>query len=316
MSPENHFHFSITSISITIPSFLLLKMNKYIVTSLLLWVVLYTNAQKSIDKKLYGFAAEQFTIGSVLYEDKLNDPSVFNKNWVVQMSKADSNIMRYARIEAKKLHVHDPRGCTIWLKNKLKGAIMISYKVTASSNFNESNNIVPRDINQFWMAQTPDSIDVNAKGGLFDAKKYNGEFKSYDPLQTYYASTGGGHTTDYNKTIRLRRYPRKINNVQVAHQGANSRDDDKAFLIQPDKEYLIQLVAADDIVQYIFNGKIVYQLKKGDNVDIFNDAHDKVSKGIWGEAPYTLYTEGYFGFRMTRTHHTYRDFKVYQLIKN
>ena len=291
-------------------------MNKYyILAFLFLWTVLAVNAQKGFDKKLYGYAAEQFKIGSILYKHKLNDPAVFQKNWLVQMSKADSSIARYARIEAKKLHVQDPRGCTIWLKNKLKGAIMISYRVTAPSSFNESNNIVPRDINQFWMAQTPDSIDVNAKGGLFDVKKYNGDFKSYDLLQTYYASTGGGHTIDYNKTTRLRRYPRKINNVQVAHQGANSRDDDKEFLIQPDKEHFIQLIAADDIVQYIFDGKIVYQFKKGDSVDILNDANTNVSKGIWGEAPYTIYKEGYFGFRMTRTHHIYSDVKIYQLVK-
>ena len=300
----------------SIHPFLSMHMKRYFfLLGLICFCCVNSQAQKNIEKKLQGYAAQQFILGAVLCKDKLNDPSVFNKNWVVQMSKADSSINRYARIEGNKLEVQDPRGCTIWFKTKLKGAIMISYRVTAPSKYIESNNIVPRDINQFWMAQTPDSVDVNAKGGLFDAQKYGGDFKAYDPLQTYYASTGGGHTTDYNRTIRIRRYPRKVGKTLADHQGMNARDQDKAFLIQPDKEHFIQLIAADDIVQYIFDGKIVYQLKKGDNVDIFNDAHDKVTKGIWGEAPYTLYTEGYFGFRMTRTHHTYRDFKVYQLIK-
>ena len=270
---------------------------------------------KNTEKNLYGYVADKFVIGKILHEDKLDNQAKFSENWVVQMNRVDSSLKRYARIEAGKLEVHDPRGCTIWFKSKMEGLIMISYRIIASTTYNQGNDIVPRDINQFWMAQSPDNTAADAKGGLFDVEKFEGDFKSYDQIRSYYASTGGGNTTNYNRTTRIRRYPRKIDGKQADHQGLNFRDDDMSFLVVPDKEHLVQLVAADDIVQYIVDGKIVYQIKKGDSVEIFNDASSSISKGIWGQEPFTIYTKGYFGFRMTRTHHSYSDFKVYRLYK-
>ena len=266
-------------------------------------------------QKLYGYAADKFLMGELLYQDKLDNQSTFEKNWIVQQSQSDIELKRYAHIDSGKLQVHDPRGCTIWYKNKMTGPIMISYCVTAPSSYNEGNDIVPRDINQFWMANAPGNIDVYAKGGLFDFTKYNGDFKTYDDIQSYYASTGGGNANTYNRTTRMRRYPRKINGQLTDHLGLNNRDDDKEFLIVPNKEHLVQMVAANDIVQYIVDGKIVYEIQNGDSIDILNDANKEVSKAVWGTAPWTSYNEGYFGFRMTRTHHTYTDFKVYQLTK-
>jgi hypothetical protein len=275
---------------------------------------------KNAKPKLYGYALAQFKIDTIISQDNLDDRQTFQKNWIVQQSQADSAIKRYVQIQSGKLEVQDPRGCTIWFKNKFKGPVMISYYVTAPSRFNESNNIVPRDINQFWMANTADGIDVDGNGGLFDYGKYNGDFKSYDDIKGYYASTGGGNAKNYNRTTRMRRYPRSVDGNLVDHPGLNTRDNDSSFLIVPDKEYLIQLIAANDIVQYIFDGKIVYEIKNGDEVDLVNDAdknavNKNVSKAIWGDAKWKWYNEGYFGFRMTRTHHTYRDFKVYRLIK-
>ena len=271
--------------------------------------------QSKPDMKLYGYAAASFKIGTLLFYDKLNNQQSFNKNWIVQQSKSDLQLKRFAKIDSGKLVVHDPRGCTIWFKNKMEGNFMISYKVIASSYFNEGNNILPRDINQFWMANTPNKTDVFAKCGLFDSAKYDGEFKPYDDLIGYYASTGGGNITTNNRTTRMRRYPRSSDGKLVNHVGLNNRDDDTAFLIKPNKEHLVQLVAANDIVQYIFDGKVVYEIKKGDVVDILNDSNKNVTKGIWDSEPWTSYQSGYFGFRMTRTHHVYSDFKVFNLIK-
>ena len=267
------------------------------------------------DETLYGFAAEIYKIGKLIVTDKLDNHQQFASQWVVQQSKIDDSLTRYAKIEAGKLQVEDPRGTTIWFKQKFEGPIMISYKVTAPLAFTKGNDIMPRDINQFWMANTPTDINVYAKGGLFDSTKYNGEFKPYDDLLTYYASTGGGNLTTNNRTVRMRRYPRSINGKLADHLGLNNRDDDTNFLIVPDKEHTIQLVAANDIVQYIFDGKVVYELKLGSEVNVFNDASKNVTKSIWGNAPFTFYNSGYFGFRLTRTHHNYSDFKVYRLVK-
>lgn len=270
---------------------------------------------KKATEKLYGYAADQYKTGSILFQDQLNNPIDFEKNWMVQMSQTDPEINRYIRIENKKLVIHDPRGSTIWYKNKLKGPIMICYKVTVPTAFNQGNDILARDVNQFWMANAPNSNDAFAKGGLFDASIFDGDFKSYDAIQSYYASTGGGNTTVNNRTTRMRRYPRKVDGKLVAHFGLNFRDEVPEFLIVPDKEHQIQLVAANDIVQYIFDGKIVYEVKNGDTIDILNDSNKEVIKAIWGVAPWLPYSEGYFGFRMTRSHHIYSDFKVFQLKK-
>jgi len=270
---------------------------------------------KKAKEKLYGYAANQYVIASLLFRDKLKNQSDFEKNWIVQMSQTNPEINRYARIENKKLEVHDPRGSTIWYKNKLKGPIMICYKVTVPTSHNQGNVIMARDINQFWMANTPNSNNPFAKGGLFDDTLYDGDFKSYDGIQSYYASTGGGNITVNNRTTRMRKYPRKVDDKLVDHLGLNYRDEVPEFLIVPNKEHQIQLIAANDIVQYIFDGKIVYEIKNGDTIDILNDATKNVTKAIWGKAPWFCYNEGFFGFRMTRSHHIYSDFKVFKLIK-
>ena len=263
---------------------------------------------------LYGYAKKRFSTGKIIHEDRLNDQSAFQKNWVVQQSQADPQLERYARISEGRLHVHDPRGTTIWFRQKLKGPVMISYRITCPSEYNSGTDIVPRDINQFWMAIDPENPDPDQPGGLFDGKKYNGTFGTYDRLNCYYASTGGGNVTDNNRTVRFRRYPRKSGHDEIAHVALDDKDENPDFLIRPDHEYLVQLVAADDIVQFIFDGKVVYELQQGDQATLsVSDEAEKVW-GTWGKEPWTLYREGWFGFRMTRTHHVYRDFKVYSLI--
>ena len=295
-------------------------MNKF--SSILIVLVLGTfnfSFLAAQDKKedicLLGAAAERFEIGSLIYQDPLDSQLDFEKNWIVQQSQKDNELNRYSLIREGKLHVHDPRGCTIWYQNKLIGPIMISYRVVAASRYNSGSDIVPRDINQFWMANSPYNIDAYGSKGLFDASLFKGDFRSYDILESYYASTGGGSGPVFNETIRMRRYPRRIGEKRVDHLVLNSRDGMKDFLIVPDKEYLIQLLAADDIVQYIVDGKIVYELKKGDCMNIIGDDDKVISEGIWGNSPWTSYNEGYFGFRMIRTHHIYSGFKVYRLVE-
>jgi hypothetical protein len=68
-------------------------------------------------------------------------------------------------------------------------------------------------------------------------------------------------------------------------------------------------------VQFILDGKIVYELKRGDVPTVEGMAEGEGKPVAWGEAPWTIYNEGYFGFRMTRSHHVYSDFKVYKLIE-
>jgi hypothetical protein len=262
---------------------------------------------------IIGYADDRFSLGPLIVREMLDDQTQFSKMWIVQQSQADSSLPRYARIEGGQLHVHDPRGCTVWFTQKLTGPLMISYRVTVPSGYESGTDIVPRDINQFWMANTRNGGDPFRDGGLFDRRIYDGEFGSYHSLSGYYASTGGGTASRGNVTTRMRRYPRKWADEFVDHVALQSRDELAEYQIIPDHEHLVQLVSADDVVQYIFDGRIVYQLRKGDSVDVQNDARSTATKGIWGEEPWTSFQEGYFGFRMTRTHHMYRDFRVYRL---
>jgi hypothetical protein len=249
----------------------------------------------------------------LIIQEMLDDQIQFSKKWVVQQSQADSSLPRYVRIEGGQLQVHDPRGCTIWYARKLSGPLMICYRVTVPSGYDSGTDIVPRDINQFWMANAQDGGDPFRDGGLFDHRTFDGDFGSYHSLTGYYASTGGGTVSRSNVTTRMRRYPRKRADEFVDHIALQSRDELAEYLINPDQEHLVQLIAADDVVQYIFDGRIVYQLRNGDSVDVQNDARPTATKGIWGEEPWTSFQDGYFGFRMTRTHHMYRDFRVYRL---
>ncbi|MGC6427593.1 MAG: hypothetical protein ACON5H_11450 [Akkermansiaceae bacterium] len=78
----------------------------------------------------------------------------------------------------------------------------------------------------------------------------------------------------------------------------------------------VQLVSFDDLVQYIVDGKMVYEIKHGDPV-----ATEHVEKGkrVDSTAGYTagkypFYRDGYFGFRMVGTHYFYSNFRVHRLI--
>ncbi len=280
--------------------------------------VLAANVKSGPSRKdatgLAGYAKERFTVGPAIFEDLLNDQQQFNRDWVVQMATADPHLERYALVEDGRLHVHDPRGSTIWFRHKLQSPVMITYRIICPSAFNSGNDIVPRDINQFWMANDPEISDPNSPGGLFDVAKYKGVFGSYDELHGYYASTGGGNSEEYNRTVRFRRYPRKNDGKPTAHVALNDKDDRQDYLIVPDREHVVQLVAAEDIVQFIFDGKIVYELKGGDIPTTEGMTEGEGNPVAWGEAPWTVFSEGYFGFRMTRSHHVYSDFKVYKLI--
>lgn len=124
--------------------------------------------------ELHGYAAESFVIGPVLHEDRLDDQDSFLRNWRVQQSQADPLLERYARIEDGRLHVHAPRGCSIWFTEELEGPVLITYKVRCPSAYISGTDIVVRDVNQFWMANAPHQKDPFAQGGLFDHKGYFG----------------------------------------------------------------------------------------------------------------------------------------------
>jgi pectate lyase len=254
---------------------------------------------------ILGYGQTTFELGPVVHEDALDDPGQFEQNWIVQMSNRDPEIQRFARIEDGRLHIHDPRGATVWFKHRMSAPVMITYKIIIPAEQNKGGSFRVRDLNNFWMATSPGETD-----GLFDSLVYTGDFPSYRRIHAYYASTGGGKNT----TTRMRRYPRMIDNELVVHPAWDSLDGKHDYLIAPDREILVQLVAYDDIVQYYNDGKLFYEVRRGDVVKTLVDGSGEAGSAVWGEGEFTPYAEGYFGFRSTHSHHVIRDFKVYRLV--
>jgi len=266
-----------------------------------------TEAFKNAEKpEVLGLGKNLFTIGEILFEDKLNNAKVFQSDWLVQMNDK-GHFERYARIKDKKLEVLDPSGCTIWFREKLQGPVCISYKVIVSSERDTADIICPRDINNFWMAGEIGNLE-----NVLDNNKYKGKFSNYHEMQGYYASMGGGNIDHNNRTVRMRIYPRVKNKEKSEHLALISQDDNPDFKIIPDKEYTIQLVAFHDLIQFIVNNKLVYELKYGMEASTTTD-NNEFFESDYSPAKYPVYNEGYFGFRMTHSLHKYYDFKVFQL---
>jgi len=249
-----------------------------------------------------------FKVGPLLAEDDFENLD----NWAVQIQKRSG--FPPAKVEARDHALNcllPGRGCTVWFKKKLPTRVTIVYNVLCPTPKPAIKGVQPRDINNFWMATDP----ADPERGLFDSDRYTGKFSSYDKMHGYYASTGGGGAVA-NLTTRMRRYPREVDGKLAEHIALNDKDGQRDYLITPDKGMTVQLVAYDDVVQYIVDGKLNYQIVRGDRIQV--EGRDSKGKQVTQKAVYDLnrfpvYREGYFGFRMVGTHHIYTDFRVYAL---
>lgn len=264
-------------------------------------------AQTLPEPVVIGRATERFTVGALLYEDPLDHPDTFSKNWLVQMNDRGT-FERYAEIRNGQLEVLDPSGCTIWFREQLRGPLCITYTVVVPSDRDTGTIIMPRDINNFWMAGEIGHLDR-----ILTGPEYGGNFPAYHSMQGYYASMGGGSVTDNNRTVRMRIYPRVRAGEQVEHLALKSQDDQLAWKIRPGKLYTIQLVCFEDLIQFIINGQLVYEAAFGDRFTATVD-NQHFYPVVYTPERNPVYTEGYFGFRMTHSFHRYSNFRVYRLL--
>ena len=72
------------------------------------------------------------------------------------------------------------------------------------------------------------------------------------------------------------------------------------------------MVAFNDLIQFIVNNKLVYEIKY-DMEDSATTDNKQFYESCYSSDNYPVYNEGYFGFRMTHSLHKYYDFKVYKL---
>ena len=281
-------------------------MRKFPVFTLLVFACCLIGSLRANDGPVVlGRGQELFEIGPLLAQDDFEDLG----DWVVQVQPGKKAPPARVQVRDNTLDCLVPgRGCTVWFKKKLKTRVTISYDVICPTPEKVTKELMPRDINNFWMATDRD----DPEGGLFDAERYTGDFGAYNKMNGYYASTGGGKNT----TTRMRRYPREVSGTPTAHLALTDKDRKKEFLITPDKKMSVQLVAYDDLIQYIVDGQLVYEAAAGDEIQI--ETRDGKGKRQFEKAVYDLkkfptYLEGYFGFRMVGTHHIYSNFRVHAL---
>lgn len=257
------------------------------------------------DVHVLGRGGDRFEVGAVLHQEKFENLD----QWVVQVHELKG--VPEAKVEVKEgvLDCMIPgRGCTIWFKKKLKTRTAITYEVVCPEPKEGVPGLAVKDVNHFWLATDP----KDSKEGLFDSERYNGEFTSYNKMKGYYASSGGGRNT----TTRMRRYPREREGRLVEHIALKERDDDKEFLLTPGKVMKVQLVAFDDLIQYIVDGELVYEMSFGDEVAVekFRKGRRRDDFDDYDDDEFPFYKEGFFGFRMVGTHHRYSKFQVHELV--
>ena len=113
----------------------------------------------------------------------------------------------------------------------------------------------------------------------------------------------------------MRRYPREKNGQPFEHVALNDRDGKKEYMIPVGKVMQVQLVAFDDLLQYIVDGRVVYEIAFDDEVTVEKFKRGKKKQGVarYEKKKFPFYKEGFFGFRMVGTQHIYSKFRVYEL---
>lgn len=248
-----------------------------------------------------GYAASLFEVGGLIYKNDFESDA----DWFIQMEQTEASSDPRVDFFNGFLEVLLPgRGATIWNRNEFSGNIAITYQVKAPSTYVDELGVVVRDVNTFWHATHPGDGE-----GVFDSEIYTGAFPSYHTLNGYYGSLGGRDNT----TTRFRRYPRILDEKPVDHIALSDKDGKQGFLIQPDKSHTIQLVVFNDVIQYLVDGKVFYEIREGDKVQI-TKADGTNEEVTYTTENYPAYSEGWFGFRLVNTHHIYSDFRVYRLL--
>ena len=268
-----------------------------------------TNNSMQNTPAVAGYGKELFEIGSIIYASDFSDRA----NWIIQI-EASENLLPKERISYTNgiLDLYMPaKGCTAWLNKKLTGAITIVYQVRCPEETINGTSIQARDINNFWHCSDSFEFDALLRSS---ETRYKGNFSSYHEMLGYYASTGGGGRIG-NQTTRFRRYPRRVGGENIPHAALNDKDANPDYLITPGIWHTIQLVAYDGLVQYLMDGRVVYEIRYGDDIKVESQRNGKKSTTgmTYNRETFPAYNSGHFGFRMVASHHQYRDLKVYRL---
>ena len=212
--------------------------------------------------------------GEVVFQDDFEKDL---SRWVVEQTPSGTTKIINGQLDIDDAPgPKDKGGCTVWFKEKLTGPLRISYEATMVQKGGPNDRI--SDLNCFWMATDPKNPDNLFVG----SKERSGAFRKYDPLRTYYV----GYGANENATTRFRRYPRPRNDDDHPLKPEFDLSDAK-FMNVPNQTVKIELVANGNTIQFLRDGEVIFT---------FEDPEP--------------YQEGWFGFRTTRSHIRFDNFKV------
>jgi hypothetical protein len=210
----------------------------------------------------------RFVIGELLVAD---DFSGDLSKWHTEMEKGGT-----VRAANGQLEIDVPGGCTVWLKERLSGPVLISYEATMVAEGGPNDRV--SDLNCFWMARDardPDEIFATRRSGVFS---------DYDQLRCYYVGYGGNS----NATTRFRRYIGEKGNRPLRPEHDLSRPE---YLLVANAPQLIQLVAAGPTIAYFHNRRQIFS---------YEDPEP--------------YTTGWFALRTVTSHFKVKNFRVHRLV--
>jgi len=200
-----------------------------------------------------------------------NNAMLNQENWIVEQQPGGT-----VEFNANSMEITDAKGCTVWFKHKLKGAVKIEYDVLVIDEGGPYDRV--SDLNCFWMASDPD----HPKDFFKNSKQRGGNFKKYHTLHQYYVGYGGHNNT---KT-RFRRYNGNVDRPLLPEHDLSAKE----YMIVPNKIIHITLIADNSEIKYLRNNKVVFTIQDNEP-----------------------YKKGYFGIRTVNNHLKVFNLKITQL---
>ncbi len=200
------------------------------------------------------------------YSDNF-DSGELSASYIAELQDPEKSTVR---VVDGQLDIDVGAGATIWLDTQLTAPIAIEYEATPISEAGPNDRV--SDLNCFWMAT--DSLGNSPTGR-------SGRFKDYHQLYLYYTGYGGHN----NSKTRFRRYDGNTDRKLLPEHDLS----DPQYLLVPNKTYRIKLVVKENIVQYIRDGEVIFEI---------NDP-----------APYH---RGWFGWRTVRNHLRIDNLRIYR----
>jgi len=188
------------------------------------------------------------------------------QNWAIEQMPGG-----IVKSDSGRLVIDVADGCTVWWRAELRAPVRIAYDATVVSAGGAHDRV--SDLNCFWMAQESETSQAP-----FASTKRRGRFSDYDSLVTYYVGYGGNG----NSTTRFRRYDRGQRPLLAEHDLRERR-----FLLEPNRRYHVELVAADGKAEFFRDGEKIFS---------FADPHPL--------------TRGWFAFRTVHSHLIIENFRI------